>query len=252
MSSHQASALYGLIGYPLGHSFSKAFFTEKFEREHINAEYLNFELPDIGDLMEVLSEYPQLRGFNVTIPYKQQVLNYLAAIDPVAEAIGAVNVVKVTQTSSGPQLSGFNSDVVGFTESLRQMLNPEATRGLVLGNGGAAKAVVYGLRSLGIEPTIVSRTPARGQLGYDQLTPEVMRSHTVIVNTTPLGMSPNIDTCPPIPYSLLTPDHVCFDLVYNPLETKFMRLAAEQGATVKNGLEMLHLQAIEAWEIWNK
>ncbi|MDE5967688.1 MAG: shikimate dehydrogenase, partial [Muribaculaceae bacterium] len=157
-------ALYGLIGYPLGHSFSKAFFTEKFEREHINAEYLNFELPDIGDLMEVLSEYPQLRGFNVTIPYKQQVMAYLAEIDPVAEAIGAVNVVKIAQTPSGPQLSGFNSDVVGFTESLSPMLNPEATRGLVLGNGGAAKAVVYGLRSLGIEPTIVSRTPAEGQL----------------------------------------------------------------------------------------
>ncbi len=243
--------IYGLIGFPLTHSFSKTFFNQKFESEHINARYLNFELPDIGDLMEAIAEYPRLQGFNVTLPYKEQVIDYLDEIDPIAEKIGAVNVVRVEHRKNGVWLKGYNSDVIGFCDSIRPLLKPWHTNALVLGSGGASKAICQGLLDLGVEPIVVSRSKREGALTYEDLTPEVIAEHKVVVNTTPLGMYPRMDTCPDIPYDCLSPEHLCYDLVYNPEETLFMRRSAEHGAVVKNGLEMLLLQAFAAWQIWN-
>lgn len=246
--------IYGLIGYPLGHSFSSRYFNDKFAAEGIDAEYINFEIPAIEDIRQVLSR-PGLSGLNVTIPYKEKVIPFLDALSPEAKAIGAVNVIRIDRSGKGGSrltLTGHNSDVVGFRNSLRPLLTPERNRALVLGTGGAAKAVFHGLKSLGVEPVYVSRTPREGILTYSDLTPEVMASHKVIVNTTPLGMSPRIETCPDIPYSLLTSGHLLYDLVYNPDVTTFMKRGTEHGAEVKNGLEMLLLQAFEAWRIWNE
>lgn len=243
--------LYGLIGRTLGHSFSRDYFNKKFENEGIDAEYVNFELPDIGDFMEAVAEAPNLCGLNVTIPYKEQIMPYLNALSDDAASIGAVNTVAVEYDSRGGiTLTGHNTDVIGFRDSIRPLIKPDMMRALVLGTGGASKAVVHGLRSLGIEPTLVSRTAAEGRLTYADLTPEVMDGHKVIVNTTPLGMWPDVDSCPEIPYGLLTPAHLCYDLIYNPDTTLFMRRAAEHGSEVKNGLEMLLLQAFAAWQIW--
>ena len=244
--------LYGLIGFPLGHSFSQQYFNTKFEAEGINAQYRNFELPDIGDLMELIAEYPDLSGLNVTIPYKQAVIPYMDDMNPVAREVGAVNVIKFTRKGNDLRLTGYNTDVIGFTDSIVPMLGDGHTKGLVLGSGGASRAVVYSLRQLGVEPQVVSRTARPGVITYGELTPEVMATHTVIVNTTPLGMYPNVDECPDIPYDLLTPQHLCYDLLYNPDETLFMKRAAEHGAKTKNGLEMLMLQAFASWDIWNE
>lgn len=231
---------------------SEMFFNQKFEAEHIDARYLNFELPDIGDLMELICEYPCLRGFNVTIPYKEQVIPYLNEMDSLAQRVGAVNVIKVSQSGGRLHLVGHNSDVVGFRDSIAPMLHSRHTDALILGTGGASKAVACALEDLGINYTKVSRTPSECQLGYDQLSPSVMKRCLVIVNTTPLGMYPDIDRCPDIPYDLLTPDHLCYDLLYNPDRTLFLKKAAEHGAVTKNGLEMLLLQAFESWRIWNE
>lgn len=245
--------IYGLIGYPLTHSFSQTFFNQKFESEGTDAEYVNFEIPDIEELWGILSDTPGLSGLNVTIPYKQRVMDFLDELDPVAREVGAVNVVKIIpRKGTSTLLVGYNSDVIGFTDSLRPMLQPWHKRALVLGTGGASRAVCYSLRQLGIEPTLVSRTARPGVITYADLTPEVMEAHTVIVNTTPLGMYPRTDECPDIPYSLLTPRHLCYDLLYNPDVTLFMRRAEQQGAKVKNGLEMLLLQAFASYEIWQK
>lgn len=244
--------IHGLIGFPLGHSFSQSFFNKKFEAENINAKYLNFEIPDIGDLMELVAETPNLAGLNVTIPYKQQVIPYMDEMDSVAEKIGAVNVIKVTYTPGGDiRFKGYNSDVTGFRDSIAPMIKPYHKKALVLGTGGASKAVKQGLLDLGIEPVFVSRTVKDGVITYADITPEVMAEHEVIVNTTPLGMYPHIDECPDIPYDLLTPEHLCYDLLYNPDVTLFMKKASASGAVVKNGLEMLLLQAFASWEIWN-
>lgn len=249
MSAHK---LYGIIGYPLGHSFSGRYFNDKFAAEHIDAEYVSFELPDIGDLMEVFAENPNLAGLNVTIPYKEQVIPYIDAMDPEAAQIGAVNVIKVQHTDNGdPYLIGFNTDVEGFRLSIAPLLTPACKKALVLGTGGASKAVAAGLRSLGVEPQLVSRTAREGVITYADLTPEVMAEHLVIVNATPVGTYPNVDECPDIPYHLLTPEHLCFDLIYNPEQTLFLRKAAERGAQTKNGMEMLLLQAFAAWKVWN-
>lgn len=253
MTEHHIPArLFGIIGRSLGHSFSAEFFNEKFKAEHIDAEYRKFELPDIGDLMELLAEYTNLAGLNVTIPYKQLVIPYIDEMDEEAAEIGAVNVVKISWKDGEPMMKGYNTDVIGFRDSIRNLLTPEMTKALVLGTGGASKAVVFGLRSLGVEPTLVSRTPGEGMLGYDDLTPEVMASHKVIVNATPLGTYPDVDQCPPIPYDLLTPAHLCFDLVYNPPMTLFLEKALQHGAIVKNGHDMLIRQAEGAWKIWNE
>lgn len=245
--------IYGLIGFPLTHSFSKTYFNNKFESENINAEYLNFEIPDIGDLMEVVAEYPDLCGLNVTIPYKEQVIPYMDEMDADAAAIGAVNVIKFMR-SKGDDLrfKGYNSDIVGFSDSIRPLLTPYRDKALVLGTGGASKAVVRGLQNLGVESQLVSRSKKEGVITYGEIDAEIMATHKIIVNTTPLGMYPHVDECPDIPYGLLTPQHLCYDLLYNPDVTLFMKRAREMGAEVKNGLEMLLLQAFESWRIWNE
>ncbi len=244
---------YGLIGHPLGHSFSAAFFAKKFEAEGINATYSNFDLPCIEDVETMLTAHPQLRGFNVTIPYKQAILPYLDTVSSEAQEIGAVNVVKVVYDKEGKRsLHGFNSDVVGFSRSIAPLLQPHHTKALVLGTGGASRAIVYGLKQLGIASTLVSRRPCEGGLTYADLDTDTLSSHTVIVNCSPVGMHPNCDDAPPIPYEHLNKRHLCYDLVYNPAETAFMKRSAAQGASVKNGLEMLHLQALAAWEVWNE
>ena len=245
---------YGLIGYPLKHSFSIGYFNEKFEAENIDAEYVNFEIPDIRDFMEVVEENPNLCGLNVTIPYKEQVIPYLDELDKDAAKIGAVNVIKIIRQPKGKvKLVGYNSDIIGFTRSIEPLLKTHHEKALILGTGGAAKAVYHGLENLGLKATYVSRTKKSDEvLTYRELTPEIMHEYTVLVNSTPVGMYPKVDFCPDIPYDLLTPNHLLYDLLYNPNETLFMKKGMEQGATVKNGLEMLLLQAFVSWEIWNK
>lgn len=248
--------VYGLIGYPLIHSFSKTFFNQKFQAEKINARYENFEIPEIEDFPKLLKDTPLMAGMNVTIPYKEQVIQYLDDLDPLAARAGAVNVIKIVPGKKGKisedkRLIGHNSDVAGFTDSIRPLINTQRRKALVLGTGGAAKAVSVGLDMLGVEVVMVSRTKKEGVLTYDELTPEIIADHKVIVNTTPLGMYPHVDECPAIPYEALTPEHLCYDLLYNPDVTLFMKRAQAQGAEVKNGLEMLLLQAFLSWEIWN-
>ncbi|MDE6109384.1 MAG: shikimate dehydrogenase [Muribaculaceae bacterium] len=241
--------IYGLLGRKLGHSFSRAYFMDKFAREGIDAEYLNFELPDIDGLPQLLAQHPGLRGFNVTIPYKQAVMPMLASLDESARRVGAVNVVRVETDGS---LRGFNTDAQAFAVSLGRLLagRPKPAGALVLGTGGASLAVNAALRGMGIVPQPVSRTPGKGILSYQDLTPEVMAAHTLVVNATPLGTFPKCDEAPGIPYDALTPAHACFDLVYNPDPTLFMRLAAARGAAACSGLEMLQLQADASWRIW--
>lgn len=244
---------YGLIGYPLKHSFSIGYFNEKFNSEGIDAKYVNFEIPSINKFMEVVQENPDLCGLNVTIPYKEQVIPFLDALDPDTGKIGAVNVIKIIRQPKGKvKLVGYNSDIIGFTQSIQPLLLPTHKKALLLGTGGASKAVYHGLKNLGIESVFVSRTKKPGMLTYEELTPEVMAEHTVIVNCTPVGMYPKVNFCPEIPYELLTPNHLLYDLLYNPNVTLFMKKGEEHGAVTKNGLEMLLLQAFAAWEIWNK
>jgi shikimate dehydrogenase len=243
---------FGLIGYPLGHSFSRKFFTEKFLRENLQEEYLNFELEDISQLPGVIAVHPELAGLNVTIPYKEKVLPYIDRLDPVSSAIGAVNTICISRKSSGILLEGFNTDVFGFSGSLKPLLKPHHRKALVLGTGGASKAVTYALDRLGIKWLQVSRNGiGERMITYDQLDFQTMEQSHVIINTTPLGTFPDISTCPPIPYGFLTPNHLLFDLVYNPAETRFLALGRERGAAVKNGYEMLELQALRSYEIWN-
>ena len=241
---------YGLIGYPLGHSFSRGYFTDYFSRENIDAEYKNFELPSIGELDNVLKSEATLQGFNVTIPYKQQIFPYLNELDDAAQAIGAVNVVKVIRHDGDLRLKGYNTDYIGFSDSIRPYLKPHHTHALILGTGGASKAVDYALRQLGLKTRFVSRTSREGIIAYDELTPEQMAQYTVIVNTTPLGMHPNVDECPPLDYSQLTPHHLLYDVVYNPEKTLFLQRGQKAGATICNGMDMLIGQAKAAWKIW--
>ncbi len=241
---------FGLIGFPLSHSFSKKYFSAKFEKENIlDCVYENFEIPKIEQLTAILKNNPDLKGLNVTIPYKQQVLPYLDSLDASAEFVGAVNVIKIGSLN---KLKGYNSDYYGFMESLKRMLpqNFSSMKSLILGTGGAAKAVEGALKTLQIEYQYVSRQK-EGILSYDQITPDLIKSHKLIINTSPLGMFPKTESCPDLDYSFIGPEHFLFDLVYNPEVTLFMKKGSEQGATVKNGLEMLHLQAEKAWEIWN-
>jgi shikimate dehydrogenase len=241
---------YGLIGYPLSHSFSQRYFTEKFEREGIrDCTYSNYSLGEIGELPGVLGD-PLLCGLNVTIPYKQQVIRFLNELSPVVEEIGACNCIRVFHG----ELIGYNTDVVGFEQSLVRKLAPHHRQALVLGTGGAAKAVEYVLRKLGIRYRMVSRRPRpdTGDLGYDQVDADELREATLVVNTTPVGMYPRVDECPPLPYEALTLRHYLYDLIYNPERTLFLRKGEERGAVVENGYEMLVLQAEESWRIWNE
>lgn len=240
---------YALVGHPLGHSFSARWFNDKFEREGLDARYVNLDLEDIGELPHAIEEIGNLRGVNVTIPYKRSVIGLLSRVSAEAEAIGAVNCVRVEEDGS---LSGFNTDWIGFRESLKHLLPPGFNSGaLILGTGGASAAVAYALESLGIEYVRVSRTSVLGILTYEELTEEILREHLLIINTTSLGTYPSVETCPALPYQFLGESHICHDLVYNPAFTEFMRRSAQRGAKVKNGLEMLRLQAEAAWQIWN-
>ncbi len=254
--AHMPTKIYGLIGHPLGHSFSAHYFNNRFSEEGTDARYLLWDIDSTALMRSILEQY-RPEGFNVTIPYKEQILPLLTELHPTARAVGAVNTVKVTYRSDGTPcaLTGYNTDTIGFKQSLEGLLDQASAKprqALVLGTGGASKAVAFVLRSLGIEPHLVSRTPgANGaRYSYTDLTEEVMAAHTLIVNTTPLGTYPDIDTFPPIPYELITATHICHDLVYNPARTRFMQLAAAQGAKVKNGQEMLLAQAIAAYNIW--
>ncbi len=243
---------FGLIGNPLVHSFSQKYFTEKFKNEHIDACYSLYQLERIDDVVELVNTNTELVGFNVTIPYKQQIIPYLNELDPEAAAIGAVNVVKIIRNNEQIILKGYNSDIYGFFHSIKPLLKPWHTNALILGTGGASKAVCAMLNKLGIKITFISRTPKDGQLTYADLNQQVMSTNKVIVNCSPLGTYPNVDTCPNIPYQFITPQHLVYDLVYNPEQTLFLKKASEQGAITKNGLEMLHLQAEAAWKYWNE
>ena len=232
---------FGIIGFPLLHSFSAKYFNEKFAAEHIDAEYSLYPMQELTS--ERMKEtMDSLWGFNVTLPHKQAVIPFLDHLDETAEAIGAVNVVY--------KHVGYNTDCLGFMDSIRPLLREYDRKALVLGTGGASKAACYGLRKLGVIPTLVSRNPKEGMLAYDQLTAEIMAEHTVIVNCTPLGMLPDVDSCPAIPYEQITPRHLLFDCVYNPEETLFLSKGKAQGARIKNGMEMLYGQAKAAWKIW--
>lgn len=242
---------YGLIGLTLGHSFSQSYFNEKFENEDINAVYINFEIPSIKVLPEVIAQNPELKGFNVTIPYKQQVMNFLDSITPEAKAIGAVNVVKISHKGKKTVMKGYNSDVVGFTRSIEPLLEPCHKKALILGTGGAAKAINYGLKSLGLETQFVSRRKAEGVICYDDIDSNTMKEYKVIVNCTPCGMYPKAEECPKLPYEAMDSHTLLYDLIYNPDETMFMKQGAKYGATVKNGLEMLLLQAFVSWDFWH-
>ena len=233
---------FGIIGYPLVHSFSAKYFNEKFESEKIDAEYSLYPTENLtGERMNELMN--SLDGMNVTMPYKKDVIAYLDRLDETAEAIGAVNVIH--------DRVGYNTDCLGFIDSIRPLLREYDKKALVLGTGGASKAVCFGLKKLGISPTLVSRTPQEGMLGYDDLTEAVMSDYTVIVNCTPLGMAPEEETFPPIPYEYISARHLLFDCVYNPEETLFLQKGKVQGATTRNGMEMLYGQAKAAWKIWN-
>ncbi len=244
---------YGLLGYPLKHSFSKSYFNEKFAAEAINAEYVNFEIPSIMEFPGIIKNNPNLCGLNVTIPYKEQVIPYLDEIGPNAKVIGAVNVIKfVRQKGKKLKLIGYNSDILGFKYSIEPLLESHHQKALILGTGGSSKAIYHGLKQLEIESLFVSRAPSEGEISYDQITPEIMQEYTVIVNCTPVGMFPKMNVAPEIPYELLTKQHLLYDLLYNPDETLFLKKGKERGAAVKNGLEMLLLQAFESWNFWQR
>ncbi len=241
---------FGLIGKKLGHSFSARYFAEKFEREGLqDCDYSLYELPEIECVKEFMLK-PNLVGFNVTIPYKQQVIPYLDDLHPQAAEVGAVNCVKILP---GGRKIGYNTDVDGVRVSLNKLLGGDKVESaLILGTGGAAQAVDYVLRERGVELKVVSRDKSRGDLTYDELTQDVMSSHRLIINASPVGMFPACDDAPAIPYAMLSSSHYLFDLVYNPLVTRFMELGAAQGAKTLSGIDMLYAQAESAWRIWNE
>lgn len=243
---------YGLIGYPLQHSFSISYFNEKFQNEYINAKYINFEIPTIDALPEILASNPELKGLNVTIPYKEKVISFLDTVSPEARAIGAVNVIRVEHKGNDIVLKGYNSDLIGFTQSIQPMLRPYHKKALILGTGGASKAINYGLKSLGLDTVLVSRFERPGTIQYEKITPEVIEEYNVIVNCTPCGMYPHFEECPNLPYEAMSNKTLLYDLIYNPDQTLFMKKGLRMGATVKNGLEMLLLQAFASWEFWQK
>ena len=245
---------FGIIGYPLAQSASPAFFNNKFKNEDIDAQYIPFEIENIEELPRILAENPELCGFNVTIPYKQKVMDYLEVLSEGAKEIDAVNVVKVTHDSEGKaHLQGFNSDVIGFTRSIEKLVKGKHKKALILGTGGASKAIAYSLKQLGIEYLFVSRNAGEKKIAYNDITKEIMESHTLIVNCTPLGMvGHGIDQCPDIPYEMLGEAHLLYDIVYNPENTLFLQKGAARGATTKSGYEMWYLQALASWDIWNK
>ena len=274
------SKLYGLIGFQLSHSFSKKYFTEKFERENSSdCEYNLYPIDNINQLPQLITDNPSLCGLNVTIPYKESVIPFLDELDETAKAVGAVNCIKIVtpnskiQTPKSQILIGYNTDVFGFRQSIKPFLEIQHERALILGTGGASKAVAYVLKEIGIECFFVSRSKEQESrinppdqtvvragnqdseakiFLYEELTDYIISAFKLIVNTTPVGMYPNVKDAPQIPYQSLLPSHLLYDLVYNPIETEFLKRGKLQGASTVNGLSMLHQQAEEAWRIWNK
>lgn len=242
---------FGLIGYPLGHSFSASFFSEKFREEKIDAEYRNFPLESIKEFKDLVIQEKDLAGLNVTVPYKQEIIPHLDSLSPTAAAIRAVNTISFKQSTGGIELVGDNTDVIGFRRSLEQDLKPHHTSALVLGTGGSSKAVLHVLELLGIKYTMVSRSAGDNRITYRELNEDLVSKTTLIVNTTPLGMHPRVETFPQIPYEALSPNHLLFDLVYNPSKTGFLQRGEKYGATIVNGHDMLIYQAEASWAIWN-
>ncbi len=244
--------LYGLIGFPLSHSFSVGYFKQKFEKENIvDSEYRNFEIPSIELLKEVIASNPELIGLNVTIPYKEQVIPYLDELDEAAREIGAVNTIKIFRKGSSFKLKGYNTDVYGFKETLKPLLKNNHQKALILGTGGAAKAVEYVLKNIGLDVVYISRNPENAnEKSYTELNEIAIRNFPVIINSSPLGMYPKVDACPDIPYQFINSNNLLYDLIYNPAETLFLKKGKEKGALIQNGLAMLQLQAEKAYEIW--
>jgi len=243
--------LYGLIGFPLGHSFSVPYFAKKFEREAIEAEYRNFPLEDISSFEVLLQTETRLAGLNVTVPYKKKVIPYLDSLSETAGTIGAVNTISFLSGRDGPRLKGDNTDVAGFRRSLEEHLQKQHRSALVLGTGGSSHAVCHVLDQMGLAYTRVSRSAGEGAIAYRELDEQRMAENLLIINTTPLGMYPNVDSAPEIPYERLTPKHLLFDLVYNPGLTRFLALGETRGAHIVNGYDMLVYQAEASWKIWN-
>jgi len=252
-SPHACKHLYGLIGYPLLHSFSQDYFNQKFLSEDIDAQYINFEIEDLGLLAEIIADYHNLNGLNVTAPFKEAVIPYLDSLDDDARQIGAVNVIRfIRDSKSGDliELKGYNSDVVGFGKTIDGILTPQRTSAMVLGTGGAAKAVSAALSRYNIDVQFVSRRKTEHTVVYEEITRAMVAAHKIIVNATPLGKYPDDNLCPDFPYRFLSKDHICYDLIYNPEETLFMKKSAQYGAETKNGIEMLLLQAFVSYDIW--
>jgi shikimate dehydrogenase len=241
---------YGLIGRNISYSFSKKYFSEKFQHNRLDDHsYENFDLREIAEFPLIIKNNRGLAGLNVTIPYKETVIPFLDTLSKKAKKIGAVNTIRFTKSG---KLKGYNTDWYGFSKALLPLLKPHHKKALLLGTGGASKAVAFALKELGIKATFVSRVTMIGQLTYDELDEKIFQDYPIIINCTPLGTSPDVEVCPDIPYALFTPRHIAFDLIYNPAETLFLQKAKAQGAVIKNGLEMLAFQAEKAWKIWNK
>ena len=241
--------LYGLLGYPLSHSFSQKYFSEKFQNLGLtNASYENFSLPNISELQAILDHREGLEGFNITIPYKKDVLKFLDQSSQAVQEIGACNCVRIVKGKR----YGYNTDVVGFEQTLAPYLKPHHSKALILGTGGASAAVEWVLKKLGIDYLSVSRTASDSAISYDQINQAIILSHTLVINTTPLGMYPNTEASPNLPYQFMDQRHHLFDLVYNPTETQFLTKGKAQGSSIQNGWEMLILQAEESWRIWNE
>ena len=250
MIEEEKNKVFGLLGKDISYSFSRGYFSEKFTKLKLNKnKYVNFDIQDIQEFSKIIKEREHLAGINVTIPYKQQVMQFLDKLDETAKEIGAVNTIKFTKRGN---LKGYNSDVVGFENSIKPFLKNHHKKALILGTGGASKAIAYALKKNKIKYKFVSRNPmGKKQISYDSLTEEIVEKYTIIINSTPLGTSPNINQCPDIPYQYITEKHLLYDLIYNPEITTFLSKGKEKGAIIKNGYEMLELQAEESWRIWN-
>lgn len=250
MTENEKNNIFGLLGRNISYSFSRDYFTDKFQKLHLNNHsYVNFDMQHCDEFPNIISSEKNLKGLNVTIPYKQEIIPFLDELDEIAKQIGAVNTIKITKNNT---LKGYNSDAVGFEKSIKPLLKNHHQKALILGTGGASKAVAYVFQKNNISFQFVSRNPeAIQEISYKNLTQEILESHTIIVNCSPLGTSPNIDKYPDIPYQFLNQQHLLYDLIYNPDETVFLSKGKKQGATIKNGFEMLQLQAEESWRIWN-
>jgi shikimate dehydrogenase len=251
MEGKEKNKLYGLLGKDIGYSFSRGYFTKKFEKLEIKkSEYVNFDIPSIEGFSELVEKYkPQLHGMNVTIPYKEEVIPFLDKIDKTAKKIGAVNTIKLTKRGL---LKGYNTDVFGFENSLKPFLKKHHKKALILGTGGASKAIAFSLKRIGIKYKFVSRNPSKKkEISYNAITESILRKYTVIINSSPVGTFPDVHLKPQIPYQFINKNHFMFDLIYNPAETSFLKEGKNNKASVKNGLKMLELQAEESWRIWN-